>query len=346
MTDDRFVGYEWVTDGAVTSYSNAGCLTVVVGMLGDNAVRAVGADPTRPVASEDRPEGDGLAYVSVAGLDDAVTDSAVVLVEDNSWEGSRSDVLKRLSRKGKAASVFWNVDGMVIFACARRGKVLASIELPDPHLDDDLPASLRRTLEHAPEDTDPIALALVLSERFTGLAVPQVSAVAQPTVCYAVTEPVLGLRGFSEYMLRGNSPGDSIIEAVQRSTPAQRRRLAEWAARTALDRADIGTAREVTGALAQFGAGHAVRLGPETNAFRRQAARWSMAANEALAIGDRARVKELWHWNDRYWALEALAYTGLDDDLTAALGATYCASIPYGERQQSFLDAAVEVVTL
>lgn len=344
MADHRYERYRWVTDGVVTSYSNAGCLTIVSGMSSDDAVRAVGADPTRPVTPEERSGVDGLGYVSVAGLEEATSDKAVVLIEDNGWEGSRPEVLKRLSKKGKAAAVFWNVNGMVIFTCARRGKVLASLELPDADLDGDVPATLRRVLERAPEDTDPVALALMLAERFSGVALQQLPAVAQPSIAYPVTERVLALWASRDELLRLQMPSPAVAEAAGSASPIQRRSLAEWAALRALERADIATAPQVAGALAQFGTGGPITMGPETDAFRRETNRWSMEAATALAVGDHRRADELRYWNSRHWAMEALAYTAAPDDLTAALGATYCASVPYGDHTQSFLNAALEVL--
>ena len=42
---------------------------------------------------------------------------SAVLIEDNGYEGAQPDVLAALSRKGRAASVFWNVNGIAMFGC-------------------------------------------------------------------------------------------------------------------------------------------------------------------------------------------------------------------------------------
>ena len=49
-------------------------------------------------------------------------------------------------RGGKAASAFWNVNGVVRFGCAQRGKVIASFELDDAE-DHELPARLRAIVD-------------------------------------------------------------------------------------------------------------------------------------------------------------------------------------------------------
>jgi hypothetical protein len=70
------------------------------------------------------------------------------------------------------------------------------------------------------------------------------------------------------------------------------------------------------------------------------------AADDALN-DDSGRWQELRHWNLKHWAMEALAYAADSDDVTAALGATYCAEIGHRTDEAErdlFLGEAVQVV--
>ncbi|KOV82262.1 DUF6461 domain-containing protein [Nocardia sp. NRRL S-836] len=58
-------------------------------------------------------------------------DGGVLVVEDNDYLGSRTEVLKRLSRNGKAASHYWNVNRLTRLSFARGGTVLSAEEVLD-----------------------------------------------------------------------------------------------------------------------------------------------------------------------------------------------------------------------
>jgi hypothetical protein len=149
---------------------SAGCVTVA--HLADPAKlhRAFGAD-TDPLPAADFPVeiDDEWAWFTSSG-------EASVVVEDNGVQGSRGTVLglaSRASSNGKAASVFWNVNGLVIFSCARKGKLVGSIELLDVDEDEleDIPRSLHRLAMQANlEGSDPIAVAAAMVEKFTGVS--------------------------------------------------------------------------------------------------------------------------------------------------------------------------------
>ncbi|MFC4008586.1 DUF6461 domain-containing protein [Nonomuraea purpurea] len=90
-----------------------------------------------------------------------------VLVEPNGFQGSRPEVLARLSRDGRALSVFWNAnaDGQLVYA--EYGRVLAVIELFDPEEPEDLPGALSAWVELCEEDDLRVA-GLALGEAVTG----------------------------------------------------------------------------------------------------------------------------------------------------------------------------------
>jgi hypothetical protein len=85
------------------------------GISAVDALKRVGADLTRSTAGRldgARPEGDAM----ISALDAGTPDSpSAVLIEDNGNEGAQPDVLAALSRGGRSASVFWNVNGRVMF---------------------------------------------------------------------------------------------------------------------------------------------------------------------------------------------------------------------------------------
>lgn len=58
-------------------------------------------------------------------------DGGVLVVESNNFQGSRPEVLERLSRNGKAASHFWNVNRDTSLSFARDGQVVSSREVLD-----------------------------------------------------------------------------------------------------------------------------------------------------------------------------------------------------------------------
>lgn len=116
-------------------------------------------------------EDSARAAMSFDNLDDMHTDSgpicvielpdAVVVVENNGFQGSRADVLgpaSRASRASTASSFFWNVNAVTAFSAARRGEVLfsptraairATGQLPRPLTEDERDAAVRADLAAA-----------------------------------------------------------------------------------------------------------------------------------------------------------------------------------------------------
>ncbi|WP_225726145.1 MULTISPECIES: DUF6461 domain-containing protein [unclassified Nocardia] len=112
--------HRWVENSSVYE---AATFTLVTGLTAHEVLEAFGADPTAPVPI------DTLTEQWVAVLE---TGSVVLAVEDNGFRGSTEAVLRRLSRKGKAASMFWNVDAMSYLGLAENGRILAYFEPGDP----------------------------------------------------------------------------------------------------------------------------------------------------------------------------------------------------------------------
>ena len=121
--------YRWIERHRL---GTAATITVVQGLTAAEVVRTFGGDPAVPV-----PLGTIVAehgYVpSVAVLD---ADGVVVAVEDNGYHGAEPDTLTALSRSGRAASVFWNVNADFQVTVAEHGELRYA---GDPGVDPGVP---------------------------------------------------------------------------------------------------------------------------------------------------------------------------------------------------------------
>lgn len=168
--------YSWV---AGTVLGDAACLTLVQSADRHSVALGFGGDPGRarrlPLAaasavihaSGSRPV-DELAeepWVAVRTVG-----SWVLAVEVNGWQGSRPEVLERISSGTRAVSVYWNVNGQTRFSYAAGGRVLTAFEalFPDRRTGED-PDGLESVRVGLPWDEAlPTPLALALAARLTG----------------------------------------------------------------------------------------------------------------------------------------------------------------------------------
>ena len=58
--------------------------------------------------------------------------SWLLVVEVNGWQGSRPEVLRRVSAGGRAVSAYWNVNLTTRFSYAVDGRVLTAFEVMSP----------------------------------------------------------------------------------------------------------------------------------------------------------------------------------------------------------------------
>jgi hypothetical protein len=126
VTPDR--AHWWVES---SSLQVAATVTFVAGLSAAEVLRAFGADPDDPEPLEDLRYHGGEPWVAVREFD-----GFVLAFEENGYLGTNAAVLERLSRNGKAASAFWNVNAVTRLSFARDGEVLASFE-PGPCPGDD-----------------------------------------------------------------------------------------------------------------------------------------------------------------------------------------------------------------
>jgi Family of unknown function (DUF6461) len=343
--------FAWLENDSAT-FSEAGCLTLVSGLSATDALKRVGADLARTSQGRldgARPEG----YSMISALDAGTLASpSAVLVEDNGYEGAQPDVLAFLSRGSRAASVFWNVNGMVMFGCARRGKLVCATELPD--VPDGLPRGLKLLMDSASEEDAPlIAIAMAMAATFTGVGVEPEPALVDPQTWYPITDPILRLPVTAEELVGIGLPSKALVGQVQDADESSRRRLAEWSAREGLMRVGLQDDPAAEELFAQFGHKRPTRV------VVGLARKLVEAERQSDLLGDRlqriynnretpqseldAVSAESTRWAHRMWALRAVSYVSLDDSVTAALSATYCASHG-GTDEAAFLTEAAAVL--
>lgn len=102
----------------------AATITVAVGLSRGAVLKGFGAEGRAiPI---DRPDEEYREPMPVSVI---AVSGGMIAVENNGWQGSRSPVLRRLSRSGTAGSVYWNVNRGATLSLARDGVVLGTMEL-------------------------------------------------------------------------------------------------------------------------------------------------------------------------------------------------------------------------
>lgn len=226
-------------------------------------------------------------------------------------------------------------------------------ELPD--VPDGLPRSLRRLMDSASDEDAPLlAIAMALAASFTGVRIEPEPALVDPQTWYPITAPILRLPVSADELVGIGLPSEELVRQVQDADESSRRRLAEWSVTESLTRVGLRgdpTAEEL---LVQFGHGRPTTVVVGLARERVEAERQSDLVGDRLqrVYNDRtvpqseldAVSAESTRWAHRMWALRAVTYTSLEDSVTAALGATYCAS-QSGTDQAAFLAEATVVLT-
>jgi hypothetical protein len=143
-------------------------ITVVVGLALSEVVTAFGADPTP------RPPGDrffdGLVCLELTPLGPSDhRQPGVLVVEPSHYRATERPVLEALSRTGRAASMFWNVNAVTRLSLAENGELLDSFEWFDEASHPDV-LSLLEGLDVF-TNADNVARGMLVIERFTGWSV-------------------------------------------------------------------------------------------------------------------------------------------------------------------------------
>ncbi|MEU3623739.1 hypothetical protein BS329_14740 [Amycolatopsis coloradensis] len=153
--------YRWVGESAL---SEAATVTVVTGASPAEVLRGFGADPAEPVSALELSQAFDLdPWVIVLRVD-----AGVLAVEFNGFQGSYGRVLESLSRAGRTASFFWNVNAVTRLSFAEKGIVRAGFELGYAEETED--PRVTEALAGLDFDTyrDRRARAFVAVERYTG----------------------------------------------------------------------------------------------------------------------------------------------------------------------------------
>lgn len=326
VTAPRIGKYAWLSDGRPSGLGEAGCVMVVSPAASAAVLDAFAADPAERVEISEASL--GVAHVAITQIE-----GAVVAYEVNGFEGSRMDVLERASRGGKAASVFWNVNGVALFAAARRGRVVCSVDLllgDDPV---ELPARLRKLLPADPVEADLVAVGAAMVEVFTGIAVTpdMLSAQRLAYVVHPRPEP-LDTMTVEDCALADEYP-DLVSEIAAASDPV-RRAIAEWSARQALRQVELLTDAAVQTVTSQFGgssvASPTVQFMQRVAQVERDQARaYERYSKKQYHPHEPYWVEQLENvWaNQRSWAMLATRYACQEDDLSAALGAVQATEV-------------------
>lgn len=168
MATDELGAFGWIQS---TVLRDGACVTLVAPAGAGGVVRGFGGD----LAGARRMS---LAEIGMPSVDEpgmAVRDlgSWLLVVEVNGWQGSRPEVLRRVSAGGRAVSAYWNVNLTTRFSYAMDGRVLTAFEIMSPdrrHGAD--PDCLEEARAGLPWETGEwVSLMLALASRVTGLRV-------------------------------------------------------------------------------------------------------------------------------------------------------------------------------
>lgn len=345
--------YAWINDAAI---SEAGCVTVVAAADRRAVLAAFGAqldtarDPGALTDLDFDAGSGGPIYVAEVG-------DALVVIEDNGFQGSRPEVLcpaSKASGANVAASFFWNVNAVTAFSAARRGKLLFSVELLGAE-DDDLdgvPKPLRRlVLFGGSEDGDLLGAGLALVAGFTETAFS--ASILDGCTVYDIEPPTDDLLTYGPdyeytYGMRDAAPRLAVV------SPERQRLFADWATIAAVRESGLAEEPAVQRILDQLGTGKPPTLPPTIEGLARATAKkhvhfarlweeleagsfWEMpphpyyeAPNPGSLDGLGAiSLLEGDYLGQRRYAVEALRYVAHTDPLSAAIACANSASIVF-----------------
>lgn len=311
-----------------------GCITAVAGSTPESVASAFGADLDTTLPFTSTEEASDTDLVAVVPSDPG----SVVVVEASGDEGTRSGVLKRASTGGKAASVFWNVEDLVVFACARRGKMVCVFEVGDDDLDD-VPKSLHGLARHAfSDETDLVAVGAAMVAKFTGVAVDE-HHLSNVQNGHPITSRVVDLHYPRDELITFNMPRADLVSAVQDASQQACRRVTTLATVTAIVHAKLDGDPRVRRVIDQLEAGSVPALSSEVERLVRECEVGFDRASTRLALdGGATEELDARYWAVRGWASRALPYACHQDAVTSALGTLTCARYALGYLPTAFVD--------
>ena len=175
--------------------------------------------------------------------------SWLLVVEVNGWQGSRPEVLRRVSAGSRAVSAYWNVNGVTRFSYAAGGRVLTAFEVMSPgRRDGEDPGCLEEARAGLPWDAgERVPLMLALMSRVTGLRVAEEwcdGDFAVVPVHPVADDPASTVYPPTQALTYDDGP---VAWALLHAGDAARRRVAGIAARFAADEAASHDARRARG---------------------------------------------------------------------------------------------------
>ena len=214
---------------------------------------AFGADPNQPESIQAI---DGSTDPWVAVLD---VDGAVLAVEYNGWQGSNRPVLARASSRGRAASMYWNVNAVTRLSFAEHGEVLLSVE---PFDDIEAPPPVAGTLvglAFADYHRGKQSMGLVAVQRFTGygMTADDLARIEAADIAFRIVPDLPTLYPYQPQ--RGHQIGP-IVETLTGLPEAKLRDLAWWAAAEAVRYAGRGDDPDIAASLTARGLTEAAHL--------------------------------------------------------------------------------------
>ncbi|MFL6072583.1 MAG: DUF6461 domain-containing protein [Mycobacteriales bacterium] len=311
--------YRWVGRSAL---GDAATVTVVAGRSAEDVLRGFGADPAAPASLAEL-----LREVTVDPWVAVLSDGGHVLaVEFNGYQGAGRPVLDAVSRGGRAASMFWNVNALTRLSFARDGTVLGSFEpgLEAPPDDPDAVAALDGLdLE---DYRDRTGKGLVAVERFTGrgLREEDLARIAQADVAYRILPLLPALyaeerRPDGSRRWPGRGPLGADTDLLARLPDARLREFAWWAAGEAVAHAGMAGHPAVAATMA------ARALTPEAELLARESQRTGRG--------------------EHHWMWMALHRATNPDPLGAAIGTLDAARYAAGGQAADLLDRARRQLT-
>lgn len=245
MTTGEIEGFGWVRS---TVLRDAACLTLVSPPDAGRVTRGFGGDieatSRMPLAEAGGNPPTGEPVIAVRDLG-----AWLLVAEVNGWQGSRPEVLRRVSAGGRAVSCYWNVNGVTRFSYAVAGRLLTSFEAMSPgqrHGAD--PDALEEARSGLPWGSGQwVPLMLALAARVTGQR-PGPDWLAGDFTVVPVTPvddyPASAVYPPSQALTYDDGP---LAWALVHADDASRRRVASIAARYAADEATRHYAREARG---------------------------------------------------------------------------------------------------
>jgi hypothetical protein len=306
----------WLDDAGLGLLGMAGCLTFVAGADERAVLEAFGAELDEPLTLHE------VADAMVVAVGVVPVGGGVLAFEINGFEGTRPEVLRVVSAPGRAASIFWNVNGIVQLTCASAGRMRGSEELLVLDENCSLPRDLVPELTAAFEREEDMVLPGVrAAEFYTGLSTEGLVVPADVTM-YPLLTAVPDLEAVDPRYMLWSFDAPELSERILAASPRAQRALAEWAAYQAVLRVELADDPRVEAVLDGFGRDTAASFDPAIGLLLEVKNRIDVVSrtDDSRHGGEASPAMEAAWMSD--WAVRALRFATLDDPPTSALGAT------------------------